>query len=37
MVLLALAMPRRFERLMTTELKRRQLGPFGELRSPARS
>jgi len=28
MVLLALAMPQRFERLMTAELKRRRLGPF---------
>jgi alkane 1-monooxygenase len=28
MVLLALAMPRRFEERMTAELKRRQLGPF---------
>ena len=38
MVVLALAMPRRFERLMTAELKRRELGPFAsaEASAPAR-
>jgi len=38
MVLLALALPQRFERLMTAELKRRQLGPFAppSVSAPAR-
>lgn len=35
MVVLALAMPRRFETLMTAELKRRQLGPFAPAEPPA--
>ncbi len=35
MVVLALAMPRRFETLMTAELERRQLGPFAPGEAPA--
>jgi alkane 1-monooxygenase len=36
MVLLALARPQRFERLMTAELKRCQLGPFSETQNARR-
>jgi alkane 1-monooxygenase len=35
MVVLAFAMPRRFETLMTAELERRQLGPFAPAEAPA--
>jgi alkane 1-monooxygenase len=35
MVFLALAMPQRFERLMTAELERRRLGPFAPADAPA--
>ncbi len=35
MVVLALAMPRRFEKLMTAELERRRLGPFATGDAPA--